>query len=174
MIPQCRIFQTCDPAASTKTSADYFALGTWIQTPKNELALIDLIKTRLETPDQVSLFKQQYTRWKPVKQWVGTAGLGISLFQTLKAEGLPVDRIKEETDKVSRFIPAATRIATGTIYFLDSLPGLHDFETELLGFPNVAHDDCVDVVSGAVQVVIEHPFKNKGFDVSMMFPSKNR
>jgi len=43
---------------------------------------------------------------------------------------------------------------------LDTLPGLHDFETELLGFPNAAHDDCVDVVSGAVQVVIENPFSS--------------
>ncbi len=155
---QCRIFQTCDPAASTKTSADYFALGTWAQTPKNELALIDLIHTRLETPDQVSLFKQQHLKWKPVKQWVATRGLGISLFQTLKNEGLPVDGIQEDTDKVSRFIPAATRIATGSVYFLDTLPGLHDYETELLGFPNAAHDDRVDITSMAVQVVIENPF----------------
>lgn len=160
VLSQCRIFQTCDPAASTKTSADYFALGTWVQTPKNELALIDLIHTRLETPDQVSLFKQQHLKWKPVKQWVATRGLGISLFQTLKNEGLPVDEIQEDTDKVSRFIPAATRISTGSLYFLDTLPGLHDFETELLGFPNAAHDDRVDITSMAVQVVIEHPFSS--------------
>jgi len=174
---QCKIFQTCDPAASTKTSADYFALATWAQTPQNDLALIDLIHTRLETPDQVDLFKQQYIRWKPVTQYVATKGLGISLYQTLKQEGLPVDKIEEDVDKVTRFIPAATRIAAGTVYFLaDSVDKtnswLHDYETELLGFPNAAHDDMVDVTSLAVSVVINKPFKKKGFDVSKMFPLK--
>jgi len=158
LLSRCRIFQTCDPAASEKTSADFFALGTWAQTPQNDLALIDLIHTRLEQPKQVELFEQQYKKWKPLTQWVGSRGLGIGLFQTLKTKRFPVDEIKEDVDKVSRFIPAATRIATGTVYFLDSLPGLHDYEAELLGFPNAAHDDRVDITSMAVQVIIEKPF----------------
>ncbi len=170
LLSQCRIFQTCDPAASTKTSADYFALGTWVQTPQNDLALVDLVHTRLETPDQVALFKQQYLKWKPVTQWVATRGLGLGLFQTLKKEGLPVDEIQEDVDKVTRFIPAATRIATGTVYFLSNDENkrdpntnfwLHDYEAELLGFPNAAHDDMVDVTSLAVQVLIDRPFGGK-------------
>jgi len=161
LLSQCRIFQTCDPAASTKTTADYFTLGTWAQTPQNDLALLDLIHTRLEQPRQVELFEQQYKNWRPRTQWVGTKGLGIGLFQTLKDKGLPVDKIEEDVDKVSRFIPAATRISTGTVYFLDNLPGKNDFEAELLGFPNAAHDDYVDIVSMAVEVIIEKPFGGK-------------
>ncbi len=174
VLSQCRIFQTCDPAASTRTTADFFTLGTWAQTPQNDLALIDLIHTRLEQPRQVELFEQQYLLWNPKTQWVGTKGLGIGLYQTLKDKGFPVDKIEEDVDKVSRFIPAATRIATGTVYFLATLPGRQELETELLGFPNMAHDDQVDIVSMATEVVLKHPFKNKGFDVSLMFPSKNR
>lgn len=176
VLSQCRIFQTCDPAASTKTSADFFALGTWAQTPSNDLILIDLIHTRLETPDQVKLFRQQYVKWKPVTQWVATKGLGISLFQTLKQEGLPVDKIEEDVDKVTRFIPAATRISTGTVYFtktIDGVPldGLHEYEAELLGFPNAAHDDLVDITSTASAVLINYPYSDGTFDVSLMFPS---
>ena len=174
LLSQCRVFQTCDPAASTKTSADYFVLGTWAQTPDNDLALIDLIHTRLETPDQVPLFRQQFNRWKPGTQWVGTKGLGISLYQLLKNEGLPVDKIEEDVDKVSRFIPAATRIAAGTVFFLDTLDGLHDYETELLGFPNAAHDDRVDVTSMAVKVVIDNPFRNETIDLTKMFRTRSR
>ncbi len=169
---QCRIFQTCDPAASIKTSADYFVLGTWAQTPNNDIALIDLLRTRLEQPKQIPLFSQQLEKWNPKTQWIATRGIGLSLFQFLKDSGLPVDKIDEDTDKVSRFIPAATRIATGTVYFLADLPGLHDFEAELLGFPNAAHDDQVDMVSLAANVIMKNPFKKKGFDVSKMFPLK--
>lgn len=174
ILAQCRIFQTCDPAASEKTSADYFCLGTWVQTPDNNLALVDLIHTRLEQPKQVELFEQQYKKWKPLKQWVGSRGLGIGLFQTLKSNGLPVDEIQEDVDKVSRFIPAATRIATGTVYFLDTLPGLHDFEAELLGFPNAAHDDYVDILSMSVEVLIKYPFQNFKFSLSSIATTKHR
>ena len=44
------------------------------------------------------------------------------------------------------------------MYFLAGAPWLHDYETELLGFPNVKQDAMVDVTSYACQVVIEHPF----------------
>lgn len=175
ILSQCRLFQTCDPAASTKTTSDYFTLGTWALTPKNDLALIGLIHTRLETPNQVSLFKQQYQKWsvysQDMTQYVATRGLGIGLFQTLKSEGLPVDEIIEDTDKVSRFIPAATRISTGTVYFLENLPGRSDFEAELLGFPNAAHDDQVDMVSLAIHVMLNSLKCNDTFDISLMFPS---
>ncbi|MDD2341151.1 MAG: phage terminase large subunit, partial [Methanosarcina sp.] len=166
LLNQCKIFQTCDPAASTKTSADYFALGTWALTPQNDLALIDLLKTRLETPDQLALFKQQYIKWRPIQQWVESRGLGISLYQALLREGLPVMELKADTDKVTRFIPAATRIATGTVYFLNTLPGLHDFEEELLSFPNGAHDDCVDVVSYGVTVAINGALQQQVYETS--------
>jgi predicted phage terminase large subunit-like protein len=155
ILPHCTVFQTCDPAASTKTSADYFVLATWVQTPQNDLALIDLIRTRLETPDQVPLFKQQFQRWKPAFQAVESRGLGISLYQTLVREGLSIKKLDADTDKVTRFIPAATRIAAGAVYFLEGASWLNDYETELLGFPNAAHDDQVDVTSYAVQIVIE-------------------
>lgn len=186
LLSECRVFQTCDPAASTKTSADYFVLGTWVQTPKNDLALVDLIHTRLETPDQVLLFKQQYKKWKPGTQWVGTKGLGISLYQLLKNEGLPVDKIEEDVDKVSRFIPAATRITAGCVYFRSDRyvyededesikeSWLHELETELLGFPNAAHDDMVDITSMAVKVVIDNPYFDEEIDLNKMFGTRAR
>lgn len=172
-IQQCKIFQTCDPAASTKTSADYFVLATWAQTPLNELALIDLIRTRLETPDQVPLFKQQHIRWHPVFQAVEKTGLGISLYQTLLREGLPVQKVEADSDKVTRFIPAATRISAGTVYFLANAPWLNDYEAELLGFPNAAHDDMVDCTSTACAVVINQPFITQAYETSFVGASSS-
>lgn len=167
MLSQCRIFQTCDPAASEKSSADDFVLATWAQTPYNDLALIDILKTRMETPVQVPLFRQQYIKWKPLQQWVETNGLGISLYQHLIAEGLPVGKLNAgKADKLTRFIPAATRITAGAVYFLAGAPWLNSYETELLGFPNVKQDGQVDVTSYACQVVIEHPFEAQAYETS--------
>lgn len=178
LLSDCRVFQTCDPANSTKTSADYFVLATWVQTPDNDLALIDLVRTRLESPDQVPLFWEQYKKWSPynigLKLHVESAGGGKSLYQYLEREGLPVEELKADTDKVTRFIPAATRIAAGCVYFLSGLPGLNDFEAELLGFPNAAHDDQVDCVSYAALIVINNPFRNEKIDLSKMFRTRAR
>lgn len=167
MLSQCKVFQTCDPAASEKASADDFVLATWAQTPQNDLALIDILKTRMETPVQVPLFRQQYTKWRPLQQWVETNGLGISLYQHLIAEGLPIGKLNAgKADKLTRFIPAATRITAGAVYFLAGAPWLNDYEAELLGFPNVKQDGQVDVTSYACQVVIEHPFVEMSYETS--------
>jgi len=188
LLSRCRVFQTCDPANSTKTSADYFVLCTWVQTPNNDLALIDMIRTRLESPDQVPLFWQQYKKWSPfnigLKLYVESNGSGKSLVQYLQREGLPVEELHADTDKVTRFIPAATRIAAGCVYFRsdydkDDDEGkkeswLHDVETELLSFPNAAHDDIVDNVSYAAIIVIENPFMDENIDLTKMFATRAR
>ncbi len=154
LLNQCKIYQTCDPAASTKTTADYFVLGTWAQTPQNDLILLDILRTRLEGPDQVNLFKQQYLKWNPAFQGIESAGLGKTIYQMLVREGLPIRELKADTDKFTRALPAAARMEAGTIYFMSGTQWLHTFEEELLSFPNGAHDDQVDVLSYAISVLI--------------------
>lgn len=168
----CRIFQTCDPAASTKTTADYFVLGTWAQTPNNDLVLLDVLRTRLEGPDQVNLFKQQYARWKPAFQAVESAGVGKTLYQVLVREGLPIKELKADTDKLTRALPAAARMEAGTVYFLQGASWLHDLEEELLSFPNGAHDDQTDVLSYACKIVIED--RKQNFSLSGLARTKRR
>ena len=166
LLSQCRIFQTCDPAASEKKSADFFSLGTWAQTPFNELALIDLVHVKMEKPKQLPLMRQAYNDWHPLTQWVATKGLGISLYQDLRANGLPVNKIEEESDKVSRFITACNHIAAGTVYFLDSLPHKSEYKEQLLDFPKGDHDDMVDVTSMAVYAVINYPYDIQTYETS--------
>lgn len=172
---QCRIIQTCDPAASLKTTADYFVLGTWAITPDNDLVLLDLIRLRLESPDQVKLFWHSYMRWKPESQYVETVGLGKTLFQHLKKEGLPVKEVTPGTaDKYTRALPAAARMSAGTVYIADDGPWRHDFIDELLSFPTGAHDDQVDVLSYAVQVLIESSEMYQGFSLERLIVTKTQ
>jgi predicted phage terminase large subunit-like protein len=83
-------------------------------------------------------------------------------------EGLPVQKVEADSDKVTRFIPAATRISAGTVYFLANAPWLNDYEAELLGFPNAAHDDMVDCTSTACGVVINQPFITQTYETSFV------
>ena len=161
----CTIYQTCDPAVSTKASADYFVLATWAVTPDQDLILLDILRTRLEGPDQINLFKQQYSRWKPAYQGIEAVGVGKTLYQMLVREGLPIRELKAESDKVTRALPAAARMESGSVYFMQDLPGLDEFEEELLSFPKGKHDDQVDCLSYAVQLALQ---QYQDFDLSML------
>ena len=143
------LFQTCDPAGSLKASADFFTLGTWGLTTVRDLLLLDVIKTRLEGPDQPGLIRTAYERWGPVKQGIEPKGIGLTLFQQLKRDGLPVVELHADTDKFTRALPMAARYEAGTVYHLAGAPWLVDFERELVNFPGGAHDDQVDMASYA-------------------------
>jgi predicted phage terminase large subunit-like protein len=163
-LSQCWCFQTCDPAGSTKASADWFALGTWLVTPDKDLLLRDVLRERLEGPDQPRLFRQSYERWRPQPQFqsVETKNMGLTLFQTLRRDGLPVRELRAETDKVTRALPVAARMESGSVYLLRGAPWLGEYEAELLMFPNGQYDDQVDITSYAGIIIAGRAHTNPG------------
>lgn len=152
---QCMIFQTCDPAGTVSDEADYFVMGTWAKTLDNDLILLDILRTRLEGPDQPNLFRQAYKRWKPQVQGFESNMIGKTAFQMLLRSGLPVIDLKADKNKRLRALPAAARMEAGTVYFPSGAPWLGDYEEELIAFDKGTHDDQVDVTAYAAMIVIE-------------------
>ncbi len=153
---QCAIIQTCDPAGSTATSADYFVLSTWAITPFRDLILLEVVRVKLEGPDQPGLLRSAFEKWRPVIQGIETKNMGLTLFQDLKRQGLPVKELKPDTDKYTRAIPMAARYEAGTVYHpRNQSPWLYDFEEELLAFPMGEHDDQVDTAAYAALLLPE-------------------
>ncbi|WP_286981228.1 phage terminase large subunit [Pseudothermotoga sp.] len=146
---ECRIFQTVDLAASTKTVADYFVITTWAVTPNKDLLLLDVIRTRVEGPDQVPLLWQAFWKWRPSYILVETVAYQLTFLQAARREGLPVRGVRPDKDKVSKALPLAARYESGSVYHLAGAVWLADYETELLTFPNGEHDDQVDAASYA-------------------------
>ena len=146
-VPQaeCHRFVTVDTATSLRERADYTVAATWAVTKDRDLLLLDLVRTRLETPDITPLVGQVYARWQPA--YIGVEGKAV--FQVLRRAGLPVRELKPDADKWTRAQPAAARLASGTVYFPAAAPWLPEFEDELVTFPNGAHDDQVDCLAYA-------------------------
>jgi predicted phage terminase large subunit-like protein len=151
---QCVTFQIVDPAASLKTSADLFVDGTFVQTPTNDLLVRDILRTRVEGPDQVGLMRTGLTKWSAA--WVGVEKVAyqLTLFQAARRAGLPVRAITADKDKFSRALSASARYEAGTIFHPAEAPWLAEYEQELVDFPNGAHDDQVDVVSYAAAALL--------------------
>ena len=146
---KCRVFQTCDVAGSAKSSADYFVLGTFALTPGGDLLVLDILREHLEGPDQPALMRRKFHEWSPVLVGVEGVSMGLTLYQQIVRDGLPVLKLKPDADKYTRAIPAAARYESGAFYHCEGAPWLRDLESELLAFPNGAHDDQVDVISYA-------------------------
>ena len=143
------IFQTVDPAASLKSSADWFVIATWGITPDNNLLLLDVYRARVESPDHLARLLQAYETWRPVAVGIEAAGLGKSTYQTAKRSRLPIIPLQPDTDKYTRALPMAILYQSGKVYHPAGSPWLHTWESELLEFPTGEHDDQVDTASYA-------------------------
>lgn len=146
---------TIDVAGTTKTTSDWTVITTLAVLPTLELAIRDVVRFRLEGPDQPDQVRFSYARWRHAVIGVETAFIGLTLFQQLIRMGLPIIELKTDVDKVARAIPAAARYKAGTIWHPRFAPWLETFEAELINFPNDAHDDQVDTIGHAARLLAQ-------------------
>lgn len=160
----CVIFQTCDPAGTTKTKSDFFVLATWAFTKEGDLLLIDVFKTRIEGPDHVKFIKNQYNLYKPLCIGFESVGIGKTTYQKLERLGFNVVDLQPDKDKYTRAMSAAVRVGERRVYFKRFAHWLNDFEEELLHFPTVKHDDQTDNLSYADYMIGERIVTNFTLD----------
>lgn len=153
---ECWKVQTVDLAASLKESADYFVIETWGVTPKRDLLLLDVFRSRVEGPDQKGYLKLEFQRHRPAQLGIESTGYQLALMQEAIREGLPAVRLKADGDKVARSLPVAARYEAYTVYHRAGAPWLEDYETELLHFPKGEHDDQVDCAAYAALLLNQY------------------
>jgi phage terminase large subunit-like protein len=79
---------------------------------------------------------------------------GQSIIQDLRREsGMAVVPYKVQSDKVSRVNSITPMIQGGRVYLPQSAPWLDTFVDECVSFPSGRHDDQVDALSMAVDIL---------------------
>lgn len=149
----CWTFQTIDTANSVKTINDYFVVTTIIVTPNHELLIDDVYRTHIEGPEQKQLLKNMFVKHKPKFQAIEDKTYGTNLIQECVREGMIIRPIKVDRDKVTRAQPMGARYAVYKVFHRAATVWLESFENELMSFPRGAHDDQVDTVSMAGEIV---------------------
>lgn len=153
-LSQCWAFQTVDTANSVKTINDYFVVTTVYMTPDKDMLVWDVFRTHVEGPDQKPLMREQLGRYNYLRfQAIENKTYGTNLIQECLREGLTILPVNVDTDKVTRSLPVAAKYASGKVYHRSGTPWLGDLEDELLSFPYGAHDDQVDTMSMAGELI---------------------
>lgn len=142
-----RIVQSWDTANKAKELNDPWSGTTWGET-KNGHYLLDRYNKRMEYPEGKRVVRSYAEKWKPSVIIIEDKSSGSSLIQDLRLETkLPIIPMEPESDKITRMSVESPTIEAGLVWLPESAPWLLEYETEVSGFPNAAHDDDVDSTS---------------------------
>jgi predicted phage terminase large subunit-like protein len=152
----CWRLQTIDLALTTKQEADWTVISTWDVTPHSDLLLVDVLRERIEGPDINALLSRSYQQWKPAKQVIEATQFQMMVVQIGVRQGLPVEAVHPDKDKVARALPATSRMKNGKVWFPKHRPEwIEPCLLELYSFPLGDHDDFTDCLAYAVREVAD-------------------
>jgi len=157
-------FATVDLAISEKETADYTVFLIAATTLGGELLILDVIRTKIGAPAQLKQLHQIYTRYNLNMLYIEAVQYQTALIQNAVATGLPAEKLETKgQNKYVRALPAAAVLEAGKIYFQLNSSWLHDFEEELIWFPNGKNKDQVDAFAYAV--LVSNELKQETFNI---------
>src|SRR6185503_8802902 len=165
-----------DLAISMRDTADYTAsFRCALDRKTGELYISDGFRKRIEFPDQKHLIMQKMSKERDTEHGIEEALHGLAFIQELRREhrvfGRAFRGIRVTADKFTRALSWANLAEEGKVILVrgSSTPGktgsawIDEFLDEVCTFPNSAHDDQVDAVSLAVQMLEKRKHLAIGF-----------
>lgn len=147
------IYFSCDLAISISEDSDYTVIAIFATDNERNLLLIDLFREKVLPSKHFDIIKKLYEKYKPILIGVESVQYQAILYHQLNNIGLPVTKLIPKKDKVSRALPLAAKLESGKVFFASSISSLGDIENELLNFPRAKHDDIVDALAYAVEML---------------------
>lgn len=144
-------FATIDPALKEKEVHDPTGFLVWAIATGGELLLMERHSARMRgSDDLIPLMKRVRDDHPGIDFFVEDQAHGTEIIRACIREGLRVQELKADRDKVVRWIGAQPAFAAGKVF----LParGAENVVREMLENPGAKHDDDMDCVAYAVQV----------------------
>lgn len=154
----------CDTALKAEQQHDNSVIQCWGEY-MHRAYLIDQAKGKWESPELVSNFKAFFNKHhvdsSPITRvTVEDKAAGTGLGQTLRREGIPVEPIPRQKDKVTRVQEALPFIVTHMVYLPKNAPWLPEFLTECAAFRKdgkQTKDDQVDCLCDGIEFSLGRP-----------------
>jgi len=154
-----------DLAISTKTSADYTASFRVARDAKGNLYIADGFRARIEYPEQRRYIIERMQNEKGTEHGIESAMHGRALVQDLRSEFGPgrfaFRSVNVDSDKLTRALAWLNLAEEGRVFLVRG-PWIDAFIEEVASFPSAGHDDQIDAISIAVNMLTE-PKKRRSF-----------
>jgi predicted phage terminase large subunit-like protein len=147
-----------DPAISTSSRADYFALVTVGIERSGQIYVADTFRGRLSFAQQIRAIEKKILEFSPVVVGIESVAYQEVLAATMRSvmANLPDDvcstairSVSQAKDKQTRALRLSALFENGSIYLAKNQNELLE---ELLLFPHGAHDDLLDALEIAVRI----------------------
>ncbi len=162
-LSELNIYTTVDLAISQKANADYSAIVTVGVNKGGYWFVLDVEYGRYNPSMTMDAIFSAVQKWRPLSVGVENVAYQAALQHFLEQE-MPkrgiffrLQPLKAEKKKELRIDTLQPRFAVGTVWFKSKAPWLDKIESELLAYPNGAHDDVIDALAYVEQMATE-PF----------------
>lgn len=153
-LEELRVYQSWDLAISTKETADYTVCTTVGVTGDNQVYVLDCYRERIDFPTQVKMVEKLAEKWNPLQIGIESNAYQKALPQQLKETTmLPIKELNRTKDKVTRISAGFVHFENGKVLLPKTLPELENFINEYVYFPQGKHDDMLDSMELALQLV---------------------
>lgn len=146
-----------DTAFKKTETADYSVAVTAGMDRTGDIYLIDVMRGKYDFPELKQRLVQLNNRWRGKglrAMYIEDKASGQSLIQELKREsGMAVIPYKVVNDKVARVNAILPIIEGGRVYIPEQSDWLDTFIDECVTFPGGNHDDQVDAMTMAVDIL---------------------
>lgn len=152
-------FITADTAQKTEEQNDYSVFQCWGATATGQLVLIDQLRGKWEAPELLIYGRSFWQKNLAVggvpcrAMYIEDKVSGTGLIQTLRREGFSILPMQRNRDKISRGYDAAPYIESGNVYLPELVDWLSDFLRESEAFPAGKHDDQLDPMFDAINII---------------------
>lgn len=161
-------FITVDTAQKTAEQNDFSVMQAWARSSTGKAVKLDQVRGKWEAPELLvqarGFWLKHLADQRPAYHRAPLRGMhvedkvsGTGLIQTLRREGIPVIAVQRSRDKISRGYDAAPFIESGNVALPEDAPWLSEFLAEVACFPSGAHDDQLDPMFDAINLVQRLP-----------------
>ncbi len=173
VIPRLKVILIFGDTATKKGSTnDYSVFLAAGLTYDDKIAILDVHRKKYETPELLVAARQFWNKHvrKHGTNRIGATSFkiedkssGTYLIQQFRREGIPVQDIQRNTDKVQRALATAPEVSRGNVLLptcatpLTDAMWVHDYITEHSKFTvkdTHAHDDQIDVTMDAIETLL--------------------
>ena len=145
-----------DLAVSVKETADFTAGARCALAEDGTLYMADVVRGRWEWPEAKRIIIQTALADGGGELGVEKVAFQLAAVQELRRESslaaTSIREVEPDRDKVARALPWAARAEAGKVALVEG-QWIGAFLSEVCDFPLGEHDDQVDAVSGAVQMI---------------------